>query len=206
MMCGWVSRAAATASLWKRSNSEGSSARSARRIFTATIRANTSSRARHTSAIPPVAMSSSSTYRPASRRSGATASMRAVYPRRPAHLPRCGPCLAVGGDLGGVLLEESEPINDEGVRLFLHTDGHGTVGPDVDIGDGGAGVDLRCRRLCVGLRPIGLVDPVPRVGAGPGGHTGHALRADLGRDDLPTVVDGEAEDGHGQEGLKDQPP
>src|SRR6059058_1526167 len=185
MMWGWVSRAAVTASRWKRSDSEGSSARSARRIFTATIRANTSSRARHTSAMPPVAMSSSSTYRPASRRSGATASMRAVYPRRPAHLPRCGPRLAIGGDLGGELLEESDPINDEGVRQFLHTDGHRTVGPDVDVGDCGRGVELRRRGRCVGLRPSDLVDPIPRVGAGSGGYTRHALRADLGRDDLP---------------------
>src|SRR6266542_937229 len=74
-MLGWVNLAAATASRWKRLAKPGSLERSSRRTFTATVLASTSSRARHTAAIPPVSMSSSRMYRSASRRFWAGASM-----------------------------------------------------------------------------------------------------------------------------------
>src|SRR6266511_1813333 len=135
-MLGWVSLAAATASCWKRLAKPGSPARSSRRIFTATVLASTSSRARHTAAIPPVSMSSSRMYRSASRRFWAGASMEGQSNAGlSAHcddgqhelLALLGPNLLVRGLLQVVLLEEPHALDQQRVGALGRLDDDRTV-------------------------------------------------------------------------------
>src|SRR6266508_5278292 len=196
-MLGWVSLAAATASCWKRLAKPGSPARSSRRIFTATVLASTSSRARHTAAIPPVSMSSSRTYRSASRRFGAGASMEGQSNAGPTaqrdddqreRRGLLGSNLLVGGLLHIVFLEEPQTLDDQRVGPLgsLHDDR--TIVGNGERDDPGRGVHALCRSEGVSFRPVWTLGSVIRVGSGQRSGPRDALRLDLSYYHLRGVV------------------
>src|SRR5437588_1223289 len=200
-MHGWVSRAAARASVLNRSRNAGSSARWPCRIFTATGRSSTSSWARHTAAIPPRPSSSSRTYRPARMVCGGVSAMEGKC-RRGGSGSRDGPASA--GYAGsarngrsalhhGQVAEEVEPEQEHGGGDLPDRHPHRALGGDGEGGDPGGGVALLCRLGRGGPGHLEVVDIVPALRGRSGGGVGRVRDLELGQDDGAAVDAGQAD-------------